>query len=45
MGAKLLYPNGNVQHGGVILGIGGVAGRAAPATLPSRPPDTFTAWW
>ncbi len=28
VGAKLLYPNGDVQHGGVILGIGGVAGHA-----------------
>lgn len=26
VGAKLLYPNDNVQHGGVILGIGGLAG-------------------
>jgi GT2 family glycosyltransferase len=26
VGARLLYPNGRVQHGGVILGIGGVAG-------------------
>ena len=28
VGAKLLYPGGSVQHGGVILGIGGVAGHA-----------------
>lgn len=26
VGAKLLYPNNKVQHGGVILGIGGLAG-------------------
>ncbi|MCC5611663.1 glycosyltransferase family 2 protein, partial [Nostoc sp. CHAB 5834] len=26
VGAKLLYPDGRVQHSGVILGIGGVAG-------------------
>ena len=28
VGAKLLYPNGSVQHAGIILGIGGVAGHA-----------------
>ena len=28
VGAKLLYPNDRVQHGGVILGTGGVAGHA-----------------
>jgi len=28
VGAKLLYPNGTMQHGGVVLGIGGVAGHA-----------------
>ncbi len=28
VGAKLLYPDGTVQHGGVILGIGGVARHA-----------------
>lgn len=26
VGAKLLYPDGHIQHAGVILGIGGVAG-------------------
>jgi GT2 family glycosyltransferase len=26
VGAKLLYPNGRVQHAGIILGMGGVAG-------------------
>jgi glycosyltransferase involved in cell wall biosynthesis len=26
VGAKLYYPDGSVQHGGVVLGIGGVAG-------------------
>ncbi len=26
VGAKLLYPNNKVQHGGVVLGIGGLAG-------------------
>ncbi|WP_162619552.1 glycosyltransferase family 2 protein [Salinicola peritrichatus] len=28
VGAKLYYPNGTVQHGGVILGVGGIAGHA-----------------
>lgn len=28
VGAKLYYPSGTIQHGGVVLGIGGVAGHA-----------------
>jgi GT2 family glycosyltransferase len=28
VGAKLLYPDGRIQHAGVVLGIGGVAGHA-----------------
>ncbi len=28
VGAKLLYPNDTVQHGGVVLGLGGLAGHA-----------------
>jgi len=28
VGAKLYYDEGNIQHGGVVLGIGGVAGHA-----------------
>jgi GT2 family glycosyltransferase len=28
VGAKLFYPNGSIQHAGVVLGIGGVAGHA-----------------
>lgn len=28
VGAKLIYPNDTIQHGGVILGIGGVAGHS-----------------
>ena len=28
VGAKLLYPNKSLQHGGVILGVGGVAGHS-----------------
>ncbi len=37
VGARLLYPDGSLQHGGVVLGIGGVAGhlhQAAPADEP-----------
>jgi glycosyltransferase involved in cell wall biosynthesis len=30
VGAKLWYPDGTLQHGGVIIGIGGVAGHAHP---------------
>lgn len=26
VGAKLIYPNGNIQHAGIIVGLGGVAG-------------------
>ncbi len=28
VGAKLLYPDGSIQHGGVLLGVGGIAGHA-----------------
>lgn len=28
VGAKLVYPNGTVQHGGVVLGVGGIAEHA-----------------
>lgn len=28
VGAKLYYPNGRIQHGGIVLGIGGVAGHS-----------------
>jgi GT2 family glycosyltransferase len=28
VGAKLLYPDGKIQHAGVVLGLGGVAGHA-----------------
>jgi O-antigen biosynthesis protein len=36
VGAKLIYPNRTIQHVGVVLGVGGVAGHA----LPGMPEDT-----
>ena len=30
VGAKLFYPDGTIQHGGIILGVGGVAAHAYP---------------
>src|SRR4051812_37608779 len=36
VGAKLIYPNRTIQHVGVVLGLGGVAGHA----LPGMPEDT-----
>lgn len=35
VGAKLIYPDKTIQHGGVVLGIGGVAGHAFKG-LPDR---------
>ncbi|MBL6081547.1 glycosyltransferase family 2 protein [Belnapia sp. T18] len=34
VGAKLLYPNGTLQHGGVVIGQGGVAGHYLPQAAP-----------
>jgi O-antigen biosynthesis protein len=40
VGAKLLYPNGTLQHAGVILGIGGVAGHSHKY-FPGEAPGYF----
>jgi GT2 family glycosyltransferase len=37
VGARLLYPNRTVQHGGVILGAGGIAGHAHAGLRPDDP--------
>jgi GT2 family glycosyltransferase len=37
VGARLWYPNGTIQHGGVILGAGGVAGHAHAGLRRSEP--------
>ncbi len=40
VGARLWYANGTLQHGGVILGLGGMAGHAFEG-LPRRHPGYF----
>jgi GT2 family glycosyltransferase/glycosyltransferase involved in cell wall biosynthesis len=40
VGARLWYPEGTLQHGGVILGLGGVAGHAFPH-IPRGHPGYF----
>lgn len=37
VGARLWYPNNKMQHGGVILGLGGVAGHAHKGLLKGHP--------
>ena len=41
VGALLLYPDGRVQHGGIILGYGGIAGHAWEGVFPEDIPDPF----
>jgi GT2 family glycosyltransferase len=40
VGAKLLYPDGALQHGGIVLGVGGVAGHSHLG-LPGDEPGYF----
>ncbi len=42
VGARLVYPDGSLQHGGVILGLGGVAGHVLQG-LPAGD-DRFALW-
>ncbi|MEY2497997.1 MAG: hypothetical protein QOD12_1553 [Verrucomicrobiota bacterium] len=44
VGARLWYPDGTLQHGGVILGLGGVAGHAFPR-VPRGHPGYFNRAW
>jgi glycosyltransferase involved in cell wall biosynthesis len=44
VGARLWYPDGTLQHGGVILGLGGVAGHAFPR-IPHGHPGYFNRAW
>ena len=44
VGARLWYPNGTLQHGGVILGLGGVAGHAFPG-IPRGHAGYFNRAW
>ncbi len=37
VGAKLLYPDDTLQHGGVIIGVGGVAGHSHKRLLSTHP--------
>jgi len=40
VGARLLYPDRTVQHGGILLGVGGIAGHAHKLS-PERDPGYF----
>lgn len=42
VGAQLLYPDGTVQHAGVVVGIGGAAGHFGKGALPDD--DQYASW-
>jgi GT2 family glycosyltransferase len=42
VGARLLYPDGAIQHAGVAIGIGGAAGHVEKGALPK--PGAFAPW-
>jgi GT2 family glycosyltransferase len=44
VGARLWYPNGTLQHGGVVVGLGGVAGHAFTG-VPRGHPGYFNRAW
>lgn len=44
VGARLWYPNGTLQHGGVVVGLGGVAGHAFPG-VPRGHAGYFNRAW
>jgi GT2 family glycosyltransferase len=37
VGARLLYPDGRLQHGGVVVGLGGAAGHVLTGLAPDQP--------
>ena len=41
VGAKLLYPDGTLQHGGVVTGVGGIAGHAYKGSISMSCGDFF----
>lgn len=44
VGAKLHYPDGSIQHGGIIVGFGGVAGHAFKDELQDAPGYLSLLW-
>lgn len=43
VGARLLYPDGSLQHAGVVIGIGDAAGHVGKGTIPA--PGAFAPWY